>query len=176
MQNYTVAPDGASVSLIPEESAPTCEQCGKVFAPREGSGGKPQRFCSSECRTGFHSGSRQRDQRAPTCSVATGQAATPIAVPAKATQEASEAVLAAYLEKRREEQEDGFDWYRDDSIALERQLSIAIYLNPRGHLVIRQEQEADQDEDTFIYIAPQNIRSFIDQLCDVAGIPKGQRS
>jgi hypothetical protein len=94
----------------------------------------------------------------------------------KATQEAAEAVLAAYLEGRREEQEDVFDWHRDDSIALERQLSIAIYLNPRDHLVIRQEREADQDEDTFIYIAPQNIAAFIDHLCRVAGIPRGKRS
>jgi hypothetical protein len=176
MQNYTAAPDGASVSLIPEESAPTCEQCGKPFARREASGGTPQRFCSPECRTAFHSENRSVRQRSPACNAATEQAAAPLAETPKATHGAAEAVLAAYLEGRREEQEDVFDWHRDDSIALERQLSIAIYLNPRDHLVIRQEREADQDEDTFIYIAPQNIAAFIDHLCRVAGVPRGKRS
>jgi len=107
-------------------------------------------------------------QRSPTCSVATEVAATPVPETAKATQEAAEAKLAAILTKR---EEDRFDWWKDDSIVVERQMSIAIYFNSRGHLVVRQEAEWNEDEDTFIYIAPQNIAAFIDRLCDVSGIP-----
>ena len=107
-------------------------------------------------------------QRSPTCSVATEVAATPVPETAKATQEAAEAKLAAILAKR---EEDRFDWWKDDSIVVERQMSIAIYFNSRGHLVVRQEAEWNEDEDTFIYIAPQNIAAFIDRLCDVGGIP-----
>jgi hypothetical protein len=38
-------------------------------------------------------------------------------------------------------------------------------------LVIRQERAWNQEDDPFIFIAPQNIMSFIDSLCDIAGIP-----
>jgi hypothetical protein len=46
-----------------DDSKPLCDQCGKSFDPRSGSGGKPLRFCSSECRTAFHND----PQRSPTC-------------------------------------------------------------------------------------------------------------
>jgi hypothetical protein len=161
-----------SLDVLPADCNPaenySCEHCGKPFARRERSGGRPQRFCSSECRTAFHSGNRNVPQRSPTCSVATEVAATPVPETAKATQEAAEAKLAAILAKR---EEDRFDWWKDDSIVVERQMSIAIYFNSRGHLVVRQEAEWNEDEDTFIYIAPQNIAAFIDRLCDVGGIP-----
>ena len=49
-----------------DDSKPLCDQCGKPFDPRSGSGGKPQRFCSSECRIAFHN-EPQRGQRSPTC-------------------------------------------------------------------------------------------------------------
>jgi len=107
-------------------------------------------------------------QRSPACDAATEAAATPIAEPTKATQEAAEAKLAAIQAKYEEER---FDWFTDDSIVLERQLPVAIYFNKRNHLVIRQEADGYSDEDTVIFIAPQNIAEFIDKLCDVVGIP-----
>jgi hypothetical protein len=72
-------------------SKPLCDQCGKPFEPRSGSGGKPQRFCSSECRTAFHN-EPQRGQRNPTCiaqnlpavlgaSAATGRPPEPVEPP-----------------------------------------------------------------------------------------------
>jgi len=51
-------------------------------------------------------------------------AATPIADPVKTATEACEARIAALLVKEREEE---FDWIKDDSIILEKQLPIAIY-------------------------------------------------
>jgi hypothetical protein len=47
-----------------DDNKPLCDQCDKPFEPRSKSGGKPQRFCSSECRFEFHT---QRGQRSPTC-------------------------------------------------------------------------------------------------------------
>ena len=41
----------------------TCEQCGKSFTPRAGSGGKHQRFCSSECRQRWHTANPNVAQR-----------------------------------------------------------------------------------------------------------------
>jgi hypothetical protein len=44
-----------------------CGQCGKLFKPRNGTGGSPQRFCSTNCRLSFHA-EGQRGQRRPACS------------------------------------------------------------------------------------------------------------
>jgi hypothetical protein len=168
-----------SLDVLPADCNPaedcSCEHCSKPFARRERSGGKPQRFCSSECRTAFHSGNRNVPQRSPTCSVATEVAATPAPESAKATQEGAEAQIAAILESR--SQKGDFDWFTDDSIVVEEQLPVAIYFNKRNHLVIRQRTGGwDQDEDTVIFIAPQNIAEFINKLCDVVGIPSVGKS
>ena len=40
----------------------SCEQCGKPFEPRSGSGGSVQRFCCTRCRLSFHK-ERLRSQR-----------------------------------------------------------------------------------------------------------------
>jgi hypothetical protein len=156
----TIAEDAAR-----DATAPRCEQCSQPFNRRRASGGKPQRFCSPECRIAFHSENRQRDQQSPTCSAVTEPVATSLAEPPKATQEAAEVKLAAYLEKH-PERDNNFD----DSIVLEEQTSIAVYFDKR-ELVIRQLATWDRDEDTFIYIAPQNIAKFIDKLADLVGIP-----
>jgi hypothetical protein len=52
---------------LPLSEPTTCEQCGKTFEPRSGSGGKAQRFCSTKCRAAFHAHA-QRGQRSPTYS------------------------------------------------------------------------------------------------------------
>ncbi len=77
-----------------------------------------------------------------------------------------EAGLAAIIEKHTE-QVDDFDWSGDGSIVVEEQPSIAIYLNNRNHVVIRQRA---YEEDSFVTIAPQNLMAVIDQLCDMAGV------
>jgi hypothetical protein len=53
-----------------DDNKPRCDQCGEPFEPRTGNGGKPQRFCSSECRIAFHN-EPQRGQRSPTCIAST---------------------------------------------------------------------------------------------------------
>jgi len=66
--------------------------------------------------------------------------------------------------------DDRFDW-SGDSVVLEEQLRVAVYIGERGDLVIRQRADWNQDEDTVVLIAPQNIMEFVDKLTDVAGIP-----
>lgn len=43
------AMNGADVTHTPEGEA-RCDSCGDSFSPRSQSGGKPQRYCSIECR------------------------------------------------------------------------------------------------------------------------------
>src|SRR4051812_3423998 len=56
-RNETLATAAEELAKI---DARTCEHCGDAFKPRTGSGGKPQKFCSIDCRVAFHA---QRDQR-----------------------------------------------------------------------------------------------------------------
>ena len=62
-----------------------------------------------------------------------------------------------------------FDWYNDDVIAVREQRAIAVYFNPAGNIVIR--QQAWPDEDPFVVISLDNLMQVIDRLCDIAGIP-----
>ena len=66
---------------------------------------------------------------------------------------------------------DDFDWLRDSSVVLHEQPATAIYINPEGSLVIRQERPWDRDEDTFVFVTKENTQQFLDRLCDVLGIP-----
>lgn len=163
MQNCTSASPDASVSLIPEQSSPVCEQCGEPFAKRAGSGGSPQRFCSAQCRQASHTNA-QRGQHSPACDAATVPAATPIAEKMDTAQRTAEPQLAVLVEKERE---DRFDWFEED-LVLEDQRPVAIYYNKRNHLVIRQEGWGG-DDDAFVTIAPQNIPRFIEQLRGLVG-------
>jgi hypothetical protein len=56
-------------------------------------------------------------------------------------------------------------------VVLQEQLPIALYIGGRGHLVIRQQRDWHQDEDTLVLIAPQNIMRFVERLLEVAGVP-----
>jgi hypothetical protein len=61
-----------------------------------------------------------------------------------------------------ENEEDKFDWNADDSIILKEQRATAAYRNPLGELVIR--QRAWPDEDTILFISPQNEVAFLEGL------------
>jgi hypothetical protein len=66
-----------------------------------------------------------------------------------------------------------FDWNGpNDSIVLQEQPETAIYLNPKDVIVIRQRASAWDEEDSFVYIAPHNLMTLIDRLCDLAGVPE----
>lgn len=186
-------------SMSAEQIAPppTCEQCGEPFARRTGSGGKPQRFCSTDCRMAFHA---QRPQRGATVAP-TLEKVEPSSIPeptphqrramliegvkdfdAKFPQETAEAAvdraiaegkIKPYAEEgeRCRSPDPDFDWIKSPDVVLHEQPQTAIYFNPEGALVIRQRADWNEENDPFVYICPNNIMDFIDKLCDVAGIP-----
>lgn len=135
---------------------PTCEQCGMTFTPRVG--GKPQRFCSPDCRRSFH----DKPQRDNVHVAPVASPALPAVMPPPSPKNAPAASPEAFKD---------FDWSTDDSVVLHHQPAVAAYFNQAGGLTIRQERSWDQDEDIVIAIAPENVGEFIDKLTDVIGIP-----
>ena len=58
------------------------------------------------------------------------------------------------LQKPEADQDDdwSFDWRSDPNIVCEEQPALAVYTNPRGQCVIRQERRWDEQEDTVILV------------------------
>jgi hypothetical protein len=50
-----------------------------------------------------------------------------------------------------------FDWNRDDSVILQDQPATAIYPNRRGEIIIRQQQQWDEEGDTVLVISRQHV-------------------
>lgn len=129
-----------------------CERCGLSFTSRS-SGGKQQRFCSSDCRRAFHD-KPQRDN------VHVGRSASqtlPAVMPPPAAQNAPA------------DASEDFDWSDVDGETIAAQHETAIYWNPKGDLVIR--QRSWHDDDSLIFISKENVDDFLDKLTDVCGIP-----
>src|SRR5262249_950592 len=143
----TLVAESDNIAAIPTT---LCEQCAKPFERRTGSGGKPQKFCSEECRRKYKP---QRGPTPPTPSIENGKPG--VAQPAE--KDASAGTAA------------DFDWSDTDSVILPEQPATACYFNPRGELGIRQKQ--GPDDHSFIYIAPDFISEFVDKLTDIIGIP-----
>lgn len=144
------------------DDKPLCEHCRTPFEPRSGKGGKPQRFCSQECRRAFHSESEP--QRGPT-------PPTPIAENSPAVPEQPEPIAAPAATAKDSED---FDWVSENNedVVLREQQAIAIYRNTYGGLVIRQHEGGfPGDHDTIIVINRENIGAFVDRLTEVAGVP-----
>jgi hypothetical protein len=58
-----------------------------------------------------------------------------------------------------------FDWDRDsDSIVVPAQPAIAVYFNPRGEVVIRQEAQLHPDEDHYVFLHIKNLPPLISRL------------
>jgi hypothetical protein len=126
-----------------------CARCGQAFQPRKRSGGKPQKFCSTECRHTFHA-----DRKANV-----GQRAQ------RATLETTLPALgAAPSEKRSSTAAED-----DSSVVLHGQAATAIYFNGDNSLVIKQENWPDDDH--YIIITESNIEAFLDRLTDICGVP-----
>ena len=137
-----------------DDGSPLCERCNKPFTPRSRSGGKPQRFCSSECRTASHAGSQRSGSQHQDDQQNVGKTPT----------------LETLGTSPQQDTED-FDWSGEE-VVIREQPATAIYFNPEGALVIRQKATDDyQIGDPFVFIGPDHIESFLDKLCDVCGIP-----
>jgi len=151
--------------LTPDQPAPAieeskrCEQCQQPFTPRTHTGGKPQRFCSMDCRTAFHAA--QRDQHKPTCSDV--PPVTAFRQPSKRT-------------PTTRDRKDDWEWWdeadNEDCIVQTRCDGVAIYENTSGRIVIRAEGR-DGEYDPIVQINRENLLAVIDKLCDLAGIGSG---
>jgi hypothetical protein len=58
----------------------------------------------------------------------------------------------------------GFDWTSKDDVAVNQQDAIAVYANDNGDVVIRRQKDWNEDEDTFIVLAPAYVRQFIEAV------------
>ena len=60
----------------------------------------------------------------------------------------------------------GFDWSGEerDSVVVTEQQAIAVYTNPRGHIVIRQEDPYGPEEDHWLVVAPHNVATLANAL------------
>jgi hypothetical protein len=128
----------------------SCRQCGTTFKPRVG--GKPQTFCTPECRRAFHDSNVGNVGERETLMTAPQNAPTGFRKPVE-----------------QEDTADDFDWH-GDSVMLREQPRTAIYFNLDGDLVIRQRASYPDEEDPFIFIAKANQQTFLDALCDALGI------
>jgi hypothetical protein len=59
---------------------------------------------------------------------------------------------------------EGFDWTHDDAVVLREQPAVAVYTNPHNEVVIRQACAWDEDDDTVIFILPENARAVADAI------------
>jgi len=59
-----------------------------------------------------------------------------------------------------------FDFWdpRNGLIAVEHQPRICVYTNRHNAIVIRQEGGFDDDEDSFVYVRPANVKALVDAL------------
>lgn len=63
-----------------------------------------------------------------------------------------------------------FDWNDRESVTVPEQLAVAIYRNPYGAVVIRQERAWDEDSDIYIIIQPENAEAVANAILREAGV------
>jgi hypothetical protein len=86
------------------------------------------------------------------------------AVEAKVRSTANTILASAGLPPKKEPEFDDFDWHDDPSVVLKSQPATAIYYNPKGCIVIRQEKSWADESDPFVYITPENAVTFMEAL------------
>jgi hypothetical protein len=63
---------------------------------------------------------------------------------------------------------ENFDWTHDDAVVLHEQPAVAVYTNPRNEVVIRQACAWDEDDDTVIFVLPENAKAVADAIMAAA--------
>lgn len=127
---------------------PECQHCGEMFTPRKGTGGRPQIYCSAPCRTAANA---TRPKPEPP--------AQPPSLPAIVTPKPPQPP-----------QPPEFDWWGNNAdVVIPEQQGIAVYENLRGEIVIRQKRDWCDEDDTYIAVQRQNLRTLIDKLVDMEG-------
>lgn len=65
---------------------------------------------------------------------------------------------------------DRFDWNDEESVVVQSTAAIAVYGNPRGNVVIREEGHFHCDEDVWIEIPLDRVHHVVDAMLREAGI------
>jgi hypothetical protein len=135
-----------------------CENCGQPFESRKR--GSAQKYCSPKCRLQAH--------RAESVSSAqSGSTQTLAKTPGTLKRLRKTTTLGKTLKKTLR---------NSPGIAMtvsscREQRRTAVYFNTRGEPVIRQEADWNEETDTVVIIAKNNIPDFIDKLTDICGVP-----
>jgi hypothetical protein len=69
-----------------------------------------------------------------------------------------------------------FDWLSDDSVILEPRQALAIYVNQRGEVVLRQQAAWDQDDDSFVVFPFQDAERVAACIIDLVRNPADFRN
>jgi hypothetical protein len=150
--------EGDALAVLGSEQ-PHCEQCNNPFERRQGSGGKAQRFCSKPCRAAWHAAQPKAPAIAPAAPVEwTAEKAEKLALTV------AEAMSKGALKDDKPPAGDAFDWRDKDDVVIETQRATAIYWNPAGQVVIRQEAGWSDDDDPYLFFEPANLPRVIERL------------
>jgi hypothetical protein len=64
---------------------------------------------------------------------------------------------------------DDFDWTDANNVVVHSQPATAVYLNPYGQVVVRQEGHYGPDEDQWIYVSTENVPIVTQAMLEAAG-------
>jgi hypothetical protein len=70
---------------------------------------------------------------------------------------------AARVAAAKVEDED-FNWNTDDFIILKEQRATAVYFNRMGELIVRQKAGWSDEEDSIVFVMPENFNGFLDGI------------
>jgi hypothetical protein len=125
------------VDALPDQLC--CAKCGAPFTPRQGSGGRPQRFCTDDCRRQFHAGTSPTLRAGVGADVGTASEQPPNRTRIPDNSKPDAAALKPPLE------EDEESWQNDETRVLHDQPETFLYINKLGQIVIRQIAEVFED-------------------------------
>ncbi len=131
-----------------------CGHCGELFEPRKGSGGKPQRFCSTKCRMAAHAANSD------TPTAKTHEPTLP--KPTLTLAPTHERLIATAAHPSDEGLDDDFDW-RGEDVIIRDQRKTAVYWNNDGEVVIRQ-RVWDYEDDPCLWFNPAFLPALIRRL------------
>jgi hypothetical protein len=89
--------------------------------------------------------------------------------PQTAEEQVDEAIAAGKVSRPQrapEQESDDFNWddLDEEAIVLRAQSATAVYRNRAGELIIRQRAAWDEEHDRFVFIAPENEVTFLENL------------
>ena len=167
LEGADVVNGDGEVLLIPEEelrrvdgaSDPACEHCSEPFAPRKCKGGKPQRFCSPECRTAHGNANRSTGEHSPVDELGRGADLLANAFELKPTSPAArpiEAVKESPWQGRIDRQ------YATQIVGVENGCHLDVHIEQEG-------QHGSDDEMARIIVSSANVVRFAKMVLWAAG-------